>query len=145
MNEMLDFVLRHWQLSTLFVLLLVAYMVFEFKQETGGSGKVSPDEAIGLMNHEHAVILDIRSKEEFSTGHLLGAQHVAADESDAKLKRFQKYSQKPVIVVCAQGKSSVKFVKRLEEQGLTKVSSLAGGVNAWRDAGLPLTTSTSKE
>ncbi len=144
MNEIFDFILRHWQLSSLFILLLVAYMVFEFKQETG-SGEVSPDQTIGLINRQHAVIIDIRSKEEFSTGHILGAHHVEADESDAKLKRLQKYAQKPVIVVCAQGKRSKSFAKRLRDQGLSNVSSLAGGVNAWRDAGLPLTTTTSKE
>lgn len=144
MNEILDFILRHWQLSGLFILLLVAYMVFEFKQETG-SGEVSSDQAIGLINHQHAVIIDVRSKEEFATGHILGAHHVESTEPDAKLKRLQKYSQKPVIVVCAQGKRSTIFAKRLREQGLTNVSSLAGGLNAWRDAGLPLTTVTSKE
>ena len=144
MNDILDFIIRHWQLSSLFVALLVAYILFEFKQETS-SNAVSPDQAVGLMNHQHAVLLDIRPKETFAAGHILGAQHVDPSEADAKLKRFNKYAQKPVIVVCARGISAVKFAQRLRTLGLAQAVTLAGGMNAWLEAGLPTTSGHSKE
>jgi rhodanese-related sulfurtransferase len=139
MNEILAFLIKHWQLSTLFVAVLVAYVVFELKQNPN-SKQVSPEQAVALYNHEHGIIMDIRSAEDFAVGHIIGAMHVAADESDIKIKRLQKYSQKPVVIVCTAGKQSINFMKRLETMGFTQVLSLAGGIAAWQEAGLPLTT-----
>lgn len=141
MNDILNFCVQHWQASLAFVLLLVGYVIFEAMQTGVGAKQVSPQQAVELFNHKHAVILDIRPKEEFAQGHILGAVQLDVDEADDKLKKLNKYSQKPIIVVCAAGKQAPKFVTRLQPQGLHAVS-LAGGINAWQDAGLPLTTRT---
>lgn len=139
MSEILDFMLRHWQLSGLFLLLIISYAIFELLQNSGGGSQISPEQAIDLYNHQDGVLLDIRASEAFHDAHIIGAMHVNVDEPDAKLKRFHKYAQKPVIIVSADGKNTGKFATRLAQQGVTNVLSLSGGINAWRSAGLPLT------
>lgn len=138
MNEILDFLMQHWQLSSLFVVLVVAYAIFEVKQDPG-SKQVSAEQAVALYNHEQALILDIRSADAYEAGHIVGAVHLAADHIESKLKKLQKYSQKPVIVVCNAGRQATKIVKRLEAEGFSQPLSLAGGMNAWQTANLPVT------
>lgn len=137
MNEFLNFLTEHWLLSTLFVALLVSYLVFEFKQNADKK-EVSADQAIFLYNHQHAVILDIRSTNDFADGHIVGAVHVDASEADHKSKKLQKYEDKTVVIVSADGKQALNFANRLEAQGFEQVFSLAGGIHAWLAAGLPL-------
>lgn len=139
MNEILDFLVSHWQLSVLMVAVVAAYLGFEFMQQMS-SNAVSPEQAVELINHQQGIVIDVRTPEEFRTGHILDAVHFDCTESDLKLKRLNKYSAKPVIVVCAHGKRSAAFLKRLQAQGFVQVLNLEGGLQAWRDAGLPLVT-----
>jgi rhodanese-related sulfurtransferase len=138
MNEILDFFRTHWQLSGAFVLLLLAYIGFEVMQSTE-KREITPEQAVELYNHKHAMICDVRTAEEFSSGHLIGAQNITMDEVLNNAKKLQKYVDKPLIMVCAAGKRSMRCVKHLETQGFSQVVSIAGGVHAWETAGLPLT------
>jgi rhodanese-related sulfurtransferase len=143
MSEIVDFLVQHWQLSSIFIALLVAYVIFELKQDVG-SKAVSIEQAVALYNHEQALLLDVRSEADFAAGHLVGATHLAADQIDQKIKKLNKYMQKPIVVVCATGKISAAAAKRLRAAGFTQAVTLAGGINAWQAAGLPLTTGSSK-
>ena len=141
MNAFLDFLIANWQLSGLLVVMVTVYLVFEFIQQVMPGNSVSPEEAVVLINHQKAVVLDVRTPQEFSTGHILDAINVDASESDVKLKTLNKYMQRPVIVVCAHGKRSTLFAKRLRTLGFSTVVNLTGGLHAWQNSGLPLTTS----
>lgn len=138
MNDILDFMYSHWQLSGPFLFLVVAYLLFEFIQNNGSS-QVSPELAIEYFNHQNGVIIDVRPNDSYREGHIVGSIHTDLDESDTKLKRFNKYSKKPVIVVSVDGKSAGQYAERLRTLGLSNVLSLAGGIDAWMSAGLPLT------
>ena len=142
MNEILNFFVSHWQLSILFVGLLLVYMGFEFMQNTGSSNEVSPEQAVEMYNHQQALFIDIRSIDDFNQGHIIGAMQISLHELDSKLKKLQKYMKKPVIVVCARGKSSLQGAKQLSAHGFEQAFSLAGGMLAWQAAGLPLITTT---
>ena len=143
MNEIFNFLISHWQLSILLVTLLVAYIGFELMQQMSNNS-VAPEQVVELVNHQHGVIIDVRSTEEFRSGHILDSIHFDCNETDAKLKSLQKYATKPVIIVCAHGRRSSAFVKRLQAQGFVRVLNLEGGLQAWRDAGLPLVTGLKK-
>lgn len=140
MNEILDFFMTNWQLSGLMVLVILAYLGFEFMQQMMVSNSVSPEEAVAMINHQNAVVFDVRTPQEYASGHILGSIHIDTTDSDAKLKHLNKYSQKPVVVVCAHGKRSALFLKRLQSLGFTEAVNLTGGLHAWQNAGLPLTT-----
>ncbi|HSX21020.1 MAG TPA: rhodanese-like domain-containing protein [Gammaproteobacteria bacterium] len=138
MNDILDFFLQHWQLSALFVVAVGAYLVYEFMLGEDRDA-VTPEQAVGLINHQHGVVIDVRTPEEFSTGHILHAINVDSKEPDTKFKTLNKYAHKPIILVCAHGRRSAQCMLRLKNLGFAQVHSLAGGLESWKDAGLPLT------
>lgn len=91
--------------------------------------------ATRLINDSHAVVLDVREPAEFAAGHLPNARNIPMAELD---KRVNDLPQgKPVLVCCASGARSSRALSLLR-QGGREAFNLAGGVAAWRQAGLPV-------
>lgn len=106
----------------------------------GGAGNVSVTEATLLLNRQDAVVLDVRETGEWDAGHITGARHIALAQLDKRLSELEKFKERPVIVCCASGNRSSSACGSLRRAGFQKVFNLAGGLGAWRDAGLPVTT-----
>lgn len=104
----------------------------------GASGPaVSTVEAIGLINHKDALVLDVREAAEYAAGHILNARSLPIGELEARAGELDKFKDRPVIVACATGGQSGGAVTLLRNKGFTQVTSLAGGLAAWKQASLP--------
>ncbi len=82
-----------------------------------------------------AVILDVRTPEEFAEGHLAGAINIDVTEAGfaegvAKLDPKASYA-----VYCRSGNRSRAAVDYLVQQGFSNVVDLSGGIQAWSTAG----------
>jgi rhodanese-related sulfurtransferase len=93
-------------------------------------------QATQLINARNAVVVDVRTPQEFATGSLPGARNVPVDKVDEKLRDIKK--DKPLIVVCASGSRAGKAAAQFRASGYGEVYVLAGGIAAWREAGLPI-------
>lgn len=94
-------------------------------------------QATQLINSRNAVIVDVRTPQEFATGSLPGARNVEVDKVDKVDEKMIK-KDKPLIVVCATGSRAGKAAAQLRARGYGEVYVLAGGLAAWREAGLPI-------
>jgi len=82
-------------------------------------------------------LLDVRSESEVREGALPHAQNIVFDDSFGnKLGGLSKESA--IFVYCAAGKRSAKAADILKEKGFKEVYQLKGGLNAWKEAKLPL-------
>ena len=106
----------------------------------GSADNLTPAQATLLMNREDALVLDVRETGEWGAGHITGARHITLGQLDKRLSELEKFKEKPIIVVCATGNRSSSACGQLKKHGFGKVYSLGGGISAWRDASLPLTT-----
>lgn len=102
---------------------------------------VNPTQAVMLINHQDAVVIDVRPMATFQLGHIANARNVPLADLDTKMASFPK--DKPVILSCDRGQIAVGAAAKLRQAGLTQVSVLEGGLNAWLQAGMP--TSTKKK
>ena len=93
-----------------------------------------------MMNREDALVLDVRESGEWSRGHIAGARHITQAQLDKRLSEIEKFKTKPVIVCCASGSRSPAACGEMKKAGFEKVFSLSGGLAAWTEAGLPVTT-----
>ncbi|MCE2961372.1 MAG: rhodanese-like domain-containing protein [Akkermansiaceae bacterium] len=82
-----------------------------------------------------AQLLDVRTKEEWTEGHLKGAKLVTVTE-DGFLEKAKALldPKKPVVVYCRSGKRSAMATEQLRANGFT-VFDLEGGITAWKAAG----------
>lgn len=106
----------------------------------GTVAHLTPAEATLMMNREDAIVLDVRETSEWSSGHISGARHITLSQLGNRLSELEKFKERPIIVVCASGNRSGSACGNLKKHGFGKVFNLGGGVAAWRDANLPLTS-----
>ena len=89
--------------------------------------------------NENAIILDVRTPQEVSSGMIGGASTLDfySENFENSLALIQK--DKEVFVYCLSGGRSSKAAKKLVELGQHKVYNLKGGIRAWKKENLPIT------
>jgi rhodanese-related sulfurtransferase len=97
-------------------------------------------QATQLINSRDAVLIDVRDQADYSRSHIVNAKNFPAKVFEDRKAELEKLKSTPVIVHCATGQSSTAAAEKLKTMGLTEVFTLAGGLAAWRDAGLPVTS-----
>jgi len=143
----LDFFLETTNLMLIAVALVSGTMLLmPMLRGRAGASSVSSLEATQLINHRNAILVDVRSPEEFATGSILGARNFPGDSlvhrASIELARFKA---RPVIVLCETGSRSMRMLAELKKAEFAEVYNLAGGVAGWRQAGLPLSRPASRE
>ena len=83
-------------------------------------------------------MLDLRSEEEYKSGHLPGAKFVNSSALTAAIEKLKLDRKLPVILVCDTGAQSRKLLAETQKLGFVEVGVLDGGVQAWKAAALPL-------
>lgn len=84
-----------------------------------------------------AVLVDVRTPEEYAAGHVPGAINVPLDRLETRLAELERYKTGPVHVICQSGRRSQAASAILEKAGFHPVD-VAGGTGAWAAAGYPL-------
>ena len=97
---------------------------------------VGPEEAARRVD-EGAVFLDVREPDEWHAGHAPDAVHVPLAALAASVDRLDK--DQPVVAVCRVGGRSERAAAVLLQRGYDAVN-LAGGMQAWDAAGMPVVT-----
>ncbi|WP_348825144.1 thioredoxin domain-containing protein [Flavobacterium aestuarii] len=83
-----------------------------------------------------AQILDVRTPDEYATGHIENSDNVDFLANSFVLKTDKYDKTKPVFVYCKSGGRSAKASEKLAELGFTTVYNLDGGMLKWESAGL---------
>ncbi|MBI2792743.1 MAG: rhodanese-like domain-containing protein [Gammaproteobacteria bacterium] len=138
MDPYITFLTEHWMLAVAFVAIVLLILLNEWRHRSFGVPGVSPQQLVDILNHQNGVVIDIRTQERFDLGHILGALSVPKESMTNSLQLLNKYKAKPVILVCHLGQDSPKAAQVLKNNGFTQLYFLAGGMEAWRGAGLPV-------
>jgi rhodanese-related sulfurtransferase len=135
MERLIEFATQHYYLVAAWVITL-ALLLWTEKRKAGKS--VSPAEATRLINKEDGVVLDIRQRKEWDSGHIAGAHHSPFAELDRRLNELEKFRDRPIIVVCNLGQIAGSAVKKLKAAGYDQVVRLSGGMTEWKAQNMPI-------
>lgn len=133
-KQLFTFVMNHWSLWLAFLGVLFLMFANEHFVKKKGPKHLTPSAAVNAINHDKAIIVDIRDAEAFRQSHIVDA----ANLPNAPLNQLEKYKTKPFILVCARGLQSPPLAVKLRKQGFNQVMVLTGGIAAWKAASLPL-------
>ncbi len=98
--------------------------------------QISPDDAHQRQT-AGAVIIDVREKDEWRSGHIPGAVHIPLGQLGGQIHRFDQTQE--LIMVCRSGNRSAAAVNALNQAGYQQVTNLQGGMIAWGFRRLPVT------
>lgn len=135
MEHLGQFIINHWQLWLLFLIVLFLTFLNELLTQKKKAKELSPQAVIELINNDSAVIIDVRDKESYKKGHIIDS--VNAKDEDFEQQKMEKYKGKPIVLVCARGQQSPALANKIRNQGYQPLV-LAGGIEAWQMADLPL-------
>ncbi|MDF7670387.1 rhodanese-like domain-containing protein [Orbaceae bacterium ESL0721] len=138
-NEILPFIKDHPLLSLGWIALLVAIIVMTIKSKLSNVKIVSNGQAIQMINKEGAVVVDIRSADNFKTGHITESLNLLPiDIKNGSIKVLEKYKDSPIILLDDNGLSAGNVGEILYKQGFTKIFALKDGIAGWNGENLPL-------
>ena len=92
--------------------------------------------ATRMVNDQGAVLLDVRANNDFAAGHLPQARNIPVD--DIAKRAGELPGNKPLILYCDTSRQAGKAAATLRTAGRDQVFILDGGLNGWRQAGLPV-------
>jgi rhodanese-related sulfurtransferase len=137
MEQFIEFATEQWFL--LVALVFIVAMLAHSYLGSWGIKNVPPAEAVELINRKNALVLDVRSDDEFRQGHILNSLHIPVGLLANRIKELEKHRAQPIVVICRSGNRSTAACSTLRKQGFEAVFQLAGGLAAWQNANLPLT------
>ena len=92
------------------------------------SGNTSSAEARRMVS-AGALLLDVRSPEEFKAGHIEGAVNIPVQELEGRMGELGA-KEKPIVVYCQSGGRSARAAAMLEGAGYTEIHNL-GAMSRW--------------
>lgn len=96
---------------------------------------IDPKEAQKLQA-DGATIVDVREEDERAIERIAGSVHLPMSQLLQKIDNLRRFQT--IIFQCATGGRSMMAAGFAEMKGLSNILDLEGGIEAWKDAGLPV-------
>ena len=138
MDQLITFASHNTILVIAIVLVSLMLIHSLVGEKLRGYSSVSPTESTQMINHDDALILDVRENNEYSEGHIINSLHIPLSSLKTRMKDLEKHKTKKVIIACRSGHRSSQACATLKKEGFVQVFNLSGGVMAWESANLPL-------
>jgi len=90
-----------------------------------------------LLVGEGAVLLDVRTEEEWQEGHIACARLVPVQSLVATSPGLPADKDAAIVIYCASGARSLLAERKLRELGYTRVVAMEGGFEDLKAAGMP--------
>lgn len=128
---------RTWlAIGAILILAFIALLAWPRAQaERKLAPEVSVAEAAALQE-DGAFLLDVREPDEWAEAHIEGSTLIPLGELEKRTDEVP--TDKDVVVVCGSGNRSKKGRDILYQSGFEHVTSMAGGLAAWKEAGRPV-------
>jgi phage shock protein E len=98
--------------------------------------EISPEEARERLDHG-AIAIDVREESDFREAHVAGAKHLSRGIVELEIEDEIPDLEQPIICYCGGGSRASLVTESLQKMGYKNVSSIRGGLRAWKAEGLP--------
>lgn len=85
---------------------------------------------------ESLYVLDVRTPEEWRSGHIPGSLHLELTDLEDSLQKLP--NDRSIALLCRSGQRASLAASLLQKHGFSSVINIRGGMQAWRQAGLPI-------
>ena len=145
MHQYIEFLTSNPVLSLAWIGIVIALISMMVKEKNAKYKTISINEATTLVNNQEGLFLDIRNRDEFRKGHIVGSVHILPSQVQRQnTPELEKPKAAPIIVICKTGQTAQETANQLSEDGFTNVNVLQYGLIAWNEVNLPLVASKKK-
>ena len=104
--------------------------------------EVTPEEARAELERGNATLVDVRERHEWDESHLEGATLVPQLTLPDRIAEVAPDRSQRVLLYCRVGNRSARAADLMQDMGYENVASVAGGIVAWEEIGLPVASDT---
>jgi len=137
--------LSHTRLGVLLILLIGALASFALIVPVSAYTIVTVQTAHGMITggaYPNLLILDVRTKAEYDSGHIYNATLIPVTDLQARIGELASHLKEPILVYCRSGGRSAEASGILDSNNFTQVYDMQGGITAWEAAGYPTWNAT---
>lgn len=109
----------------LIVLVLIMIVGYAFRSRAGIDGKQARE-----LVANGALLLDVRTQEEFRAGHIDGAKNISVSDLGSRMGELGKNKDRAIVVYCRSGARSAHAATMIRGAGFMQVHDL-GGMSNW--------------
>jgi rhodanese-related sulfurtransferase len=114
-------------------LLILSFLMLSALQIEAQVTTITPDEAIVKLKKKKTIVLDVRTQQEFSEGHLPNAVNIDVLDSVKFVQQIQMLKKrKQYVVYCRSGKRSLKASEILVNNKFKNIYNMEGGILEWK-------------
>lgn len=125
--------------SIFFIIALLAIFSCSKNQSSDSIDSLTAQKFEEIVNtNKDAIILDVRTPEEYSEGHISGAVNIDYMNEDFEQEIAKLNKSKTYLVYCKAGVRQDKASTRMKELGFEHILLLDGGITSWQQNGMPL-------
>ncbi len=129
------FLIDYWYFS---LPLFLFIFLFAYSEMNKGGKKIEPNELTTLINRENAILVDLRTKEDFDAGHIMSALNYPHQDFENQMHELDRYKERPIILVCDMGRNSANIGEKLKKADFKNTFRLNGGMMTWTQENLPV-------
>lgn len=96
---------------------------------------VTSEEASRLIANLSPIVLDVRTRQEYASGHLADSIHIPVQELQSRYGELASYANDNILIYCATGNRSTVAAKILIDNGFTRIFNLREGIHVWAGKG----------
>jgi rhodanese-related sulfurtransferase len=122
------YILKEMLMKKIHILLILIITISIRGYEIQGQSKPSQTTSVQSLNQEvqtllskNAIVIDVRTKEEFQMAHYKDALNIPYDEIEKHVKKLEAYKDKPIILYCRSGRRASIAKQTLEKYGFKNV------------------------
>jgi rhodanese-related sulfurtransferase len=93
--------------------------------------EITPAEARKKIN-EGVLLIDVRDREEFETGHIEGALNISRGTLESRIGEIVPDKETPIVCHCGGGNRGALAADTLQKMGYSHVASIQGGLKAFK-------------
>ncbi|SMB92743.1 Rhodanese-related sulfurtransferase [Desulfonispora thiosulfatigenes DSM 11270] len=113
----------------IFIIVKLIYNYFKFR----GISQIDYESFKKIEKEKELLILDVRTPQEFKTGHLIKAKNIPLSRLKTAIVKNKVSKESKIIVVCRSGMRSNKAALILHKSGYKNIYNLQGGIQKIKD------------
>jgi rhodanese-related sulfurtransferase len=133
----MELVAQYWWVGLIAIVVIVLLSKKAGKAFGGETVEIDAQQAADLIEQDQALLIDLAEKTTFEKGHIscaINMPGISFINGTAELDD----TSKPVILVPMKGLIPMPVVQYMDSVGVPKTYIFKGGLEAWKEAGLPL-------
>jgi len=120
------------------MLYIIALIFFSACTNNAITRDISANDLANQLGQSDILILDVRSPQEYASGHVPGAINLPHTSVASQIESLQTYKNETIVLYCKSGYRASKAEQTLADAGFKQLRHLEGDMDGWQAGNFPI-------